>query len=146
MSPPPLRPKASFRCAVGALRGRSGLPPPMIGGRVATNTGAGGSCAMAIGSERRLCDAIHLNLAYRWFCRLKLEGRVPDRLTLSRYRNGTFRESNRLRHIFEAPLERCLGEGVVLREGCAVDANKLCSIAAQNWSHEVAREAAPRAA
>ena len=102
-------------------------------------------CA-AIRSERRLCDAIHLNLAYRWFGRLKLEGRVPDYSTLSRYRNGKFRESNRLRHIFEAPLERCLGEGGVFREGFAVDANKLCSIAAQNWSPEVAREATPRAA
>ncbi|WP_245739591.1 transposase [Thioclava dalianensis] len=102
-------------------------------------------CA-AIGSERRLCDAIHLNLAYRWSCRLKLVGRVPDRLTLSRYRNGKFRESNRLRHVFVALLERCLGEGVVFREGFAVDANKLCSIAAQSWCPEVAREAAPRAA
>jgi Transposase domain (DUF772) len=27
-------------------------------------------------SERRLCDETHLNLAYRWFCRLGLEGAV----------------------------------------------------------------------
>ena len=32
----------------------------------------------AIRSERRLCDDVHLNLAYRWFCRLGLEGKVPD--------------------------------------------------------------------
>ena len=31
-----------------------------------------------IRSERRLCDEVHLNLAYRWFCRLGLEGDVPD--------------------------------------------------------------------
>src|ERR1700687_1510339 len=31
-----------------------------------------------IRSERRLCDEVHLNLAYRWFCRLGLDGDVPD--------------------------------------------------------------------
>lgn len=30
-----------------------------------------------IRSERRLCDEVHLNLAYRLFCRLGLEGDVP---------------------------------------------------------------------
>ena len=30
-----------------------------------------------IRSERRLCEEVHLNLAYRWFCRLGLEGDVP---------------------------------------------------------------------
>ena len=33
---------------------------------------------MGIRSERRLCDEVHLNLAYRWFCRLGLDGAVPD--------------------------------------------------------------------
>jgi len=27
-----------------------------------------------IRSERRLCEEVHFNLAYRWFCRLRLEG------------------------------------------------------------------------
>jgi transposase len=30
-----------------------------------------------IRSERRLCEEVHLNLAYRWFCRLGLGGEVP---------------------------------------------------------------------
>jgi transposase len=30
---------------------------------------------MGIRSERRLCGEVHLNLAYRWFCRLGLDGR-----------------------------------------------------------------------
>ena len=33
---------------------------------------------LGIRSERRLCEEVHLNLAYRWFCRLGLEGKVPD--------------------------------------------------------------------
>ena len=36
-----------------------------------------------IRSERRLCEEVHLNLAYRWFCRLGLEGDVPDHSTAS---------------------------------------------------------------
>jgi transposase len=39
---------------------------------------------MGVRSERRLCDEVHLNLAYRWFCRLGLEGDVPDHSTFSR--------------------------------------------------------------
>jgi transposase len=36
---------------------------------------------MGIRSERRLCDEVHLNLAYRWFCRLDLCDPVPDQST-----------------------------------------------------------------
>lgn len=39
-----------------------------------------------IRSERRLCEEVHLNLAYRWFCRLGLEGDVPDHSTFSKNR------------------------------------------------------------
>src|ERR1700679_3109547 len=34
-----------------------------------------GSC-LGIRSERRLCDEVHLNRGYRWFCRLGLDGDV----------------------------------------------------------------------
>ena len=47
-----------------------------------------------IRSERRLCDEVHLNLAYRWFCRLGLDGDVPDHSTFSKNRHGCFRESD----------------------------------------------------
>lgn len=63
---------------------------------------------MGIRSERRLCDEVHLNLAYRWFCRLGLEGNVPDHSTFYRYRHGKFRDSGLLRQVFEATVERCL--------------------------------------
>ena len=32
-----------------------------------------------IASELRLCKEFHLNLAYRWFCRLGLDRQVRDR-------------------------------------------------------------------
>jgi transposase len=50
---------------------------------------------LGIRSERRLCEEVHLNLAYRWFCRLGLEGKVPDHSTFSKNRHG-----DTFRHVF----------------------------------------------
>jgi len=38
-----------------------------------------------IRSERKLCEEVELHLAYRWFCRLDLDDRVPDHSTFSQY-------------------------------------------------------------
>ena len=76
-----------------------------------------------IRSERRLCEEVHLNLAYRWFCRLGLDGAVPDHSTFSKNRHGRFRESDFLRHVFETVVGRCIAEGLVGGEGFAVDAS-----------------------
>jgi transposase len=76
-----------------------------------------------IRSERRLCEEVHLNLAYRWFCRLGLDGQVPDHSTFSKNRHGRFRESDLLRRVFETVLRRCIREGLVGGEGFAVDAS-----------------------
>jgi len=76
-----------------------------------------------IRSERRLCEEVHLNLAYRWFCRLGLEGQVPDHSTFSKNRRGRFHESDLLRCLFETVLRRCLAEGLVGGEAFAVDAS-----------------------
>lgn len=76
-----------------------------------------------IRSERRLCEEVHLNLAYRWFCRLGLDGDVPDHSTFSKNRHGRFRECNLLRELFETVLRRCIAEGLVGGEGFAVDAS-----------------------
>lgn len=76
-----------------------------------------------IRSERRLCDEVHLNLAYRWFCRLGLEGDVPDHSTFSKNRHGRFRDSDLLREVFETTVRRCMVEGLVGGEGFAVDAS-----------------------
>jgi transposase len=52
-------------------------------------------------SERRLCEEVHLNLAYRRFCRLGLDRKVPGHSSFSKNRHGRFRESGILRHLFE---------------------------------------------
>ena len=76
-----------------------------------------------IRSERRLCEEVHLNLAYRWFCRLDLDDAVPDHSTFSKNRHGRFRQSDTLRHVFETVLRRCMSEGLVGGEGFAIDAS-----------------------
>jgi IS5 family transposase len=76
-----------------------------------------------IRSERRLCEEVHLNLAYRWFCRLDLSDRVPDHSTFSKNRHGRFRDSALLRHLFEVTVARCIEEGLVSGQRMAVDAS-----------------------
>ena len=80
---------------------------------------------LGIRSERRLCEEVHLNLAYRWFCRLGLDSAVPDHSTFSKNRHGRFRDSDLLRQLFETTVARCLAEGLVGGEGFAVDASMI---------------------
>lgn len=74
-----------------------------------------------IRSERRLCEEVHYNLAYRWFCRLGLEDSIPHHSTFSENRNGRYRESDILRFMFETVVQRCMDEDLVKGEGFAID-------------------------
>ena len=76
-----------------------------------------------IRSERKLCEEVDLHLAYRWFCRLDLDDKVPDHSTFSVNRHGRFRESDIFRQIFEAVVRACMDAGLVKGEGFAVDAS-----------------------
>jgi transposase len=78
---------------------------------------------LGIRSERRLCEEVKLNLAYRWFCRLSIEDSVPDHWTFSKNRHGRFREAEALRFAFEQVLQSCIDAGLVGGEGFAVDAS-----------------------
>src|SRR3984893_2824694 len=102
-----------------------------------------------IRSERRLCEEGHLNLTYRWFCRLGLDGAVPDHSTFSKNRHGRFRDSDLLRKVFDTTVRRRLAEGLVGGEGFAVDAsmieadaNRQRSVPGSEW---LAPETASRA-
>ena len=76
-----------------------------------------------IRSERRLCEEVRLNLAYRWFCKLGIEDTIPDHSTFSKNRTGRFRDGGFFRYLFDATLARCIDEGLVRGEGFAVDAS-----------------------
>src|ERR1700730_14061844 len=104
---------APFYSAIG----RPSVDPELMIGMLIA-----GYC-FGIRSERRLCEEVHLNLAYRWFCRLGLDGSVPDHSTFSKNRHGRFRESDLLRRLFETVLRRCIDQGLVGGEGFAVDAS-----------------------
>ena len=88
--------------------------------------------AYGIRSERQLCSEVHLNLAYRWFCRLGLDGAVPDHSTFSKNRYGRFREGDIYRVLFEDVIGQCCLAGLVTSEGFAVDGSLISSDAARN--------------
>lgn len=109
--------------------------------------------ALGIRSERRLCEEVHLNLAYRWFCRLDLTDPVPDHSTFSKNRHGRFRYSDLFRHLFESVVARCIAEGLVGGETFAADAsliradaNKQYAAPKAEWDpNRIDVAAAPRA-
>jgi transposase len=78
---------------------------------------------MGIRSERRLCEEVHMNLAYRWFCRLDLTDTVPDHYTFFKNRHSRFRESDLFRQLVETVVGRCIAEGLVGGDRFAVDAS-----------------------
>lgn len=106
----------------------------------------------AIRSERALCREVQVNLAYRWFCGLGLEDKIPDHSVFTRARNERFPESNILRRVFERGVEACISKGLVGGEGFAVDAslieadaNKQRSVPGAEWSKDIHPQQASRA-
>jgi transposase len=94
----------------------------------------------AIRSERALCRDVQVNLAYRWFCGLSIEDKIPDHSAFSRARHERFRDSDMFRRVFERVVEACIAAGLVGGEGFAVDAslivadaNKQRSIPGSEW-------------
>ena len=84
-----------------------------------------------IAKDRRLCEEVRYNLAYRWFCRLSLEDDVPDHSSLTRIRDRLGAE------VFEAVFLRivaqCQQKGLV-KEHCRVmtDATLIAADASLN--------------
>ncbi|MGC2463445.1 MAG: IS1182 family transposase [Steroidobacteraceae bacterium] len=106
----------------------------------------------AIRSERALCREVRVNLAYRWFCGLSIEDKVPDHSAFSRARNERFGDSAIFRSVFERVVGACIGAGLVGGEGFAVDAsliaadaNKRRSIPGSEWNKEVDAQEVSRA-
>jgi transposase len=106
----------------------------------------------AIRSERALCREVQVNLAYRWFCGLGIEDKIPDHSVFSRARNERFRDHDIFRHVFERVVGSCIAAGLVGGEGFAVDAslieadaNKHRSIPGAEWSKDIDPEQARRA-
>src|SRR5436853_1866885 len=106
----------------------------------------------AIRSERLLCREVQVNLAYRWFCGLSIEDKIPDHSAFSRARNERFGDSDIFRRVFERVVEACIAAGLVGGDGFAVDAsliaadaNKQRSIPGKDWDKKRNPEMASRA-
>ena len=106
----------------------------------------------AIRSERALCRDVQVNLAYRWFCGLSIEDKVPDHSAFSRARNERFRDSGIFRSVSERVVGACIAAGLVGGEGFAVDAslivadaNKQRSILGKQRSKELDAQAVSQA-
>ena len=106
----------------------------------------------AIRSERALCRDVQVNFAYRWFCGLSIEDKIPDHSVFSRARHERFRDSDIFRRVFEHVVEACIAGGLVGGEGFAVDAslivadaNKQRSIPGKDWDKNRGAKGASRA-
>ena len=91
--------------------GRPSIDPVLIG------------YVFAIGSERRICAEVQVNLCYRWFCRLGIEDKIPDHSVFSRARHERFRDSDALRRVFEQVVGLCIAAGLVGGEAFSIDAS-----------------------
>src|SRR6478736_6889499 len=108
--------------------------------------------AFAIRSERAICRDVRVNFAYRWFCGLSIEDKIPDHSTFSRARHERFRDSDMFRRVFERVVGTCIAAGLVGGEGFAVDAslivadaNKQRSIPGSEWNKRGDPQGAGRA-
>src|ERR1700692_5065096 len=77
----------------------------------------------ALRSERLLCREVQVNFAYRWFCKLGIEHKIPDHSVFSRARNERFSGSGIFRRVFERVVEACIAAGLVGGEGLGVGAS-----------------------
>src|ERR1700720_833154 len=106
----------------------------------------------AIRSERALCRDVQVNFAYRWFCGLSIEDKIPDHSVFSRARNERFGDSAIFQSVFERVVGACIAAGLVGGKGFAVDAslieadaNKHRSIQGAQWNKDIDPEPARRA-
>jgi IS5 family transposase len=83
-------------------------------------------------SERRLCQEVQLNLAYRWFCGLGLEDKIPDHSTFSKNRHGRFAGTNLFREMFYEVVRQAQARGLVSGKHLTVDATTVQADASWN--------------
>ena len=86
---------------------------------------------MAAQSGQRLSEEAHLNLAYRWFCKMDLSGPIPDHSTFFKNRHGRFCDSDVLRYVFEAVVAQCIGAGLAIGQRYAANANIIAADASR---------------
>lgn len=79
-----------------------------------------------INSDRQVCEEIHYNLLYRWFCKLNIEDTVPDHSSLTKIRDRMGEET--FKKIFERIVNLCFEKGLakgtkIMMDGSMVKAD-----------------------
>lgn len=92
-------------------------------------------CLYTIASERRLCEEVRFNLAYRWFCRFPLNSRVPHQSTFSKNRHGRFRDAGIFLLLFEQTVRRCVKARLVGSKDTATYASFIAADA--SWQYKI---------
>jgi len=92
----------------------------------------------AIRSERLLCRELQVNLAYRWFCGLSIEDKIPDHSAFSRARHERFRDSDMFRRVFERVVETCIAARLALMSslGSSSMSKPLVRFAKRRWGQQ----------
>ncbi len=66
---------------------------------------------------------MQVNLAYRWFCGLGIEDKIPNHSVFSRARHERFRDAKAFRSVFERVVAACISAGLVGGEAFSIDAS-----------------------
>ena len=91
-----------------------------------------------IRSERQLVREIEVNVAYRWFLRMKLTDKVFDASTLSRNRRRRYQDTSVAQDIFDGIVEQAIHHNLVDGTVLYTDSTHLKANANNNkWDREV---------
>jgi transposase len=83
-----------------------------------------------IDSDRRLCEEVTFNLAYRWYCKFSLQDEVPDHSSMTRIRDRLGEET--FKKVFEEIVNICRKNGLVKAKSVMIDASLVKADAALN--------------
>lgn len=78
-----------------------------------------------IESDRRLCEEVGYNLAYRWFSRLSFKDPVPDHSSFTRIRDRLGESTYKI--IFQKTVEQCIKAGFVKGEQIMADGSMIAA-------------------
>jgi transposase len=98
-----------------------------------------------IRSERQLVREIEVNVAYRWFLRMKLTGAVFDASTLSQNRRRRYNDTSVAQEIFDTIVEQAMSHGLVEGRHLYTDSTHLKADANKN-KYDLALASKSRAA
>lgn len=87
-------------------------------------------------SEVRLCDEVHLNAGYRWFCRVDFHDSIPERTTLVKFRRRC-REHGLWEDLFHRLVAQCGDVGLLSARHLMADSTQVAANASIKSLQEI---------